>query len=258
MRVKSMNSARLRGFSTAALALTLGASMVACSDDGADESDNNNDGDSTPSASPSSSATDGGESSSGVLFGEACDQLPASGAGSEAEMAAVPVATAASTNPLLTQLTAAIDSVPGLSDQLNSAPALTVFAPVDTAFEDLPPEVSESLMADPETLLGPALAYHVVPERLEPSEVAGTHTTLSGDELVVKGDAESGVTAGGVDGTDATVVCGGVSTGNATVYLVDTVLMPTGMEGTTPQDMESAPMEGDGSSTSEDNMEMTP
>ena len=53
-----------------------------------------------------------------------------------------------------------------------------------------------------------------------PSMVAGEHETLAGDMLTVEGEGED-FTIG-----DATVVCGNVQTANATVYVVDQVLMP--------------------------------
>ncbi len=50
--------------------------------------------------------------------------------------------------------------------------------------------------------------------------MVGTHTTVQGAEVTVTGhDGELRV-------NDASVVCGGVQTANATVYLIDTVLMP--------------------------------
>ena len=42
--------------------------------------------------------------------------------------------------------------------------------------------------------------------------------------VTVEGDVEAGLT---VDGGAANVICGNVPTANATVYIIDTVLMPT-------------------------------
>ena len=55
---------------------------------------------------------------------------------------------------------------------------------------------------------------------LTPEDVAGTHKTLAGDEITVEGSGED-FTVG-----DAKVVCGNVQTSNATVYIIDGVLMP--------------------------------
>jgi len=50
--------------------------------------------------------------------------------------------------------------------------------------------------------------------------LAGTHKTLQGTTLTVKGSGEDFTVNG------AKVVCGNVQTANATVYLVDGVLSP--------------------------------
>ena len=64
------------------------------------------------------------------------------------------------------------------------------------------------------------LTYHVVSGRLSPEMLAGTHKTLQGTTLTVKGSGEDFTVNG------AKVVCGNVQTANATVYLVDGVLSP--------------------------------
>ena len=64
------------------------------------------------------------------------------------------------------------------------------------------------------------LTYHVVPGQASPSQVIGTHKTVQGGEVTVTGSGNN------LKVNDASVVCGGVRTANATVYLIDTVLMP--------------------------------
>lgn len=145
------------------------------------------------------------------------------GAGSVGGMAQDPVATAASNNPLLTTLTAAVSGQlnPGvdLVSTLNSD-EFTVFAPVDEAFEKIDPATIETLKTDSD-MLSTILTYHVVPGQLTPEEVVGTHMTVQGGELMVEGMGDD-LTVNG----ESMVVCGGVQTANATVYLIDTVLMP--------------------------------
>lgn len=161
------------------------------------------------------------------LVGPGCEgyaaQVP-DGAGSVAGMAEDPVATAASNNPLLTQLTAAVSGELNpdvdLVDTLNGG-EFTVFAPVDEAFEALDAETVEALKTDADLLSG-ILTYHVVEGQMGPDEVAGTHTTVNGAELMVEGEGDS-ITVG--EG-GAAVICGGVQTANATVYLIDSILMP--------------------------------
>lgn len=66
------------------------------------------------------------------------------------------------------------------------------------------------------------LTYHVVAGQLGPDEVAGTHKTVNGADVTVDGSGDA-ITVGE---DTANVICGGVKTANATVYLIDAVLMP--------------------------------
>lgn len=174
-----------------------------------------------------SEATDGAMDPAANLVGPGCEgyaeQVP-EGDGSVAGMAQDPVATAASNNPLLTQLTAAVSGELNpdvdLVDTLNGG-EFTVFAPVDEAFEALDAATVETLQTDADMLQG-ILTYHVVEGQLAPDEVAGTHTTVNGAELMVEGEGDA-ITVGE---EGAAVICGGVQTANATVYLIDAILMP--------------------------------
>lgn len=149
-----------------------------------------------------------------------------SGEGSVAGMAQDPVAVAASNNPLLKTLTAAVSGELNpdvdLVDTLNGA-EFTVFAPVDEAFAAIPEKDLNAVVEDADTLSS-VLTYHVVPGQIAPSDIPGSHTTVQGDEVEVTGSGDELMVNG------ATVVCGGVQTANATVYLVDTVLMPPAMK----------------------------
>ena len=145
------------------------------------------------------------------------------GAGSVVGMSTDPVAVAASNNPLLTTLTAAVSG--GLNPDVNLVDTLngsefTVFAPVDDAFAAIDPATIETLKTDSE-LLTSILTYHVVPGQVAPDAIVGTHTTVQGGTLEVTGSGDTLMV------NDANVICGGVHTANATVYLIDAVLMPT-------------------------------
>ena len=146
------------------------------------------------------------------------------GGGSIVGMAQDPVAVAASNNPLLTTLVAAVagqlNPDVNLVDTLNGS-EFTVFAPVDDAFAKLPAETVEALK-DPANakLLTSILTYHVVPGQILPADLAGELKTVEGDTVTVEGSGDS-LTVNG-----STVICGGVHTANATVYLIDTVLTP--------------------------------
>ncbi len=160
------------------------------------------------------------------LVGTGCaayaEQVP-TGPGSVTGMAQDPVAVAASNNPMLTTLTQALSGQlnpdVNLVDTLNSNPGLTVFAPTDDAFAKIDPATLESLKTDSD-LLTSILTYHVVEGQASPTTVAGDHKTL-------EGGSGSGTGAGpDLKVNDAGLVCGGVQTANATVYMIDTVLMP--------------------------------
>ncbi|MCL6535977.1 MAG: fasciclin domain-containing protein [Armatimonadetes bacterium] len=153
-------------------------------------------------------------------FGEACAAVPEEGAGSFEGMAQDPVATAASNNPVLSTLVTAVGEA-NLVDTLNGAENITVFAPTNDAFEALPKKTLKAAMNDPSGLLTQVLTYHVVGELLAPEDLAGEHETLQGETLTVEGSGESFTVNGG-----ATVVCGNVQTANATVYIIDQVLLP--------------------------------
>jgi uncharacterized surface protein with fasciclin (FAS1) repeats len=144
------------------------------------------------------------------------------GAGSVEGMAQDPVATAASNNPLLTTLVAAVSGQLNpevdLVDTLNGD-EFTVFAPVDEAFAAIDPATIEALKTDTATLSA-ILTYHVVPGQVAPDDIAGMHTTVQGSDLEVTGSGDALMV------NDANVICGGVQTANATVYLIDAVLMP--------------------------------
>src|SRR6202012_5172941 len=129
----------------------------------------------------------------------------------------VPVAIAASNNPQLTTLTAAISGK--LNPQVNLVDTLdngqyTVFAPTDAAFSKLPQATVDQLQTDA-PLLTKILTYHVVSGQLTPAQVAGTHPTLQGGSVNVTGSGN------GMRVNNAGVVCGGVQTANATVYMID-------------------------------------
>lgn len=172
----------------------------------------------TPSSTPSMDSAAG-------LVGPGCaDYAKAnpSGAGSIDGMAAAPVATAASGNPLLTTLVSAVSGKLNpkvdLVSTLNGG-EFTVFAPVDTAFAKIPAATVDTLKTN-DALLTKILTYHVVPGQLDPAAVVGKHVTVEKQEVTVTGSGDSLKVNG------ANVICGGVKTANATVYLIDSVLMP--------------------------------
>ena len=210
------------GLALSALALAVTASACGGSDDNSASAGAPASSASTPSASTTPSMSEAAT----AMVGPGCAayaKANPSGAGSIDGMAAAPVATAASGNPLLTTLVAAVSGKLNpkvdLVSTLNGG-EFTVFAPVDTAFAKIPAATVNTLKTN-DALLTKILTYHVVPGQIAPDEIDGTHATVEGQDVTVAGSGDA-IT---VNGT-SNVICGGVQTANATVYLIDTVLMP--------------------------------
>jgi uncharacterized surface protein with fasciclin (FAS1) repeats len=208
----------------ATAALTLALTGCGNSDEPAD----------TPAPPPTTGATTAPSTSAAAeqgvtaisdIYGPACAQVPTEGEGSAEGMVDDPVATAAGNNPLLSTLATAVEAA-GLVDTLNDPnAAYTVFAPANAAFEALPAGTLDTLLADPQGQLTEILTYHVVPERYDADALAeaGTVTTVQGDELVITGEPTELV----IDEQEqAAVLCGNIPTANATVFVIDQVLMP--------------------------------
>jgi uncharacterized surface protein with fasciclin (FAS1) repeats len=208
--MKRSSLRRTTGAAAAVLALSL--SLAACGDDADEPSSGSDD---TSSEAP---ADDEAEGAGAQTFGEGCTAIPTSGKGSFDGMVTDPVATAASNNPLLSTLVTAVGEA-GLGDTLNGSEALTVFAPTNDAFAAIPEADLAAVLADKD-LLTSILTYHVVGEQLDPEAVVGTQTSLQGAELTVEGDTD------GMTVQDANIICGNIPTANATVYVIDTVMMP--------------------------------
>jgi uncharacterized surface protein with fasciclin (FAS1) repeats len=195
----------------AALAGVLGLALLgaACT--------SNDTGTQTPAASPTTAAP----MTASAPFGAACPALPASGPGSLDALAQDPVATAAANTPDLSTLVTAVTKA-DLAGTLNSAEGITVFAPTNDAFSALPEATLDKALGDPKGLLTTVLTYHVVPGQLTPDQLAGSHKTLQGDTLEITGSGEEFTVNG-----NSSVVCGNLKTANATVYLIDQVLLPS-------------------------------
>ena len=180
------------------------------------------------STAPSSSAPSAAASSPAMTpstamsepFGAGCAAVPTSGKGSFDGMSSDPVATAASNNPALSTLVTAVTKA-GLGDTLNNAENITVFAPSNDAFAKIDKKTLNKVLAD-KAMLTAILTEHVVGQKLSPDMLAGEFKTLNPKQGVT-------VTGSGEDFTvngEAKVVCGNVQTANATVYIIDTVLLP--------------------------------
>ena len=204
--------------------------LAACSDSGSETSSGASDetteeagtttGETSMGETGTTTGASGSMTSTAAPFGDGCATVPEEGAGSFDGMAQDPVATAASNNPVLSTLVQAVGEA-GLVDTLNGAGQITVFAPTNDAFAALPKKTLNGAMADPSGLLTTVLTYPVIGERLAPEDLAGELETLQGSTLEVEGSVESFTVNG-----EAAVICGNVQTANATVYIIDEVLLP--------------------------------
>jgi uncharacterized surface protein with fasciclin (FAS1) repeats len=105
-----------------------------------------------------------------------------------------------------------------LVDTLNGG-QFTVFAPTNDAFAKIDAATLDKLKTDA-ALLTSILTYHVVPGQAGPDQVVGTHKTVNGADLTVGGSGDH------LTVNNANVVCGGITATNATIYLIDSVLLP--------------------------------
>lgn len=226
------NVARILGLF---LALVLIGAACSSDDDGGDTASSGETtettvaDDSSEAASDDTMATDD-TAAEAVDSAEICDtdglvEAVESGPeeGTLAGMTDDPVGTAASSNPVLTTLVSAVSEAE-LVDTLNSAEALTVFAPTDCAFAEFDQATLEAAMADPTGLLTTVLGFHVIPERLSSDDLAGMTelTTFTGETLPIEVDGD---TISLNDG-QATVQVPDIETANATVFLIDAVMVP--------------------------------
>jgi len=143
--------------------------------------------------------------------GSACAGVPAS-------LEREPVGTALAKIPELSTLAKAAKRT-GLVEKIDTVEDATLFAPVGKAFDKALDGKIKKLMKD-QRAVGSLLGYHMVQGRTPRSGLRGKLTNLQGDTLVVKGSPERAKVNG------ARVICGELSTRNATVYLIDKVLLP--------------------------------
>jgi uncharacterized surface protein with fasciclin (FAS1) repeats len=153
-------------------------------------------------------------------FGPGCGFLHKRGPGSKAALATSPVGAALSQAPALSELAHAIERA-GLTRMLNTASALTLFAPDDAAFDALGAGNLQALLATRPDLVR-VLKFHLVAGRVAPAELAKRHvfTTVAGTKLYL---ARFGKSLGV---NNAAVTCGNIQTSNATLYVVNRVVIP--------------------------------
>jgi uncharacterized surface protein with fasciclin (FAS1) repeats len=227
---RTTHPARRRLAAAVSILALAGVGLAACSDDeSADTSSSDTTESTTTTASDDMGSSDDmngddmeADEMAAEPSGPACAAVPAEGSGSFTGMAQDPAATAASNNPELSTLVTAVQTA-GLVDTLNGDGPFTIFAPANAAFEAIPADTLQAVLADQEQLTS-ILTYHVIAgEQLSADELVeqGSAVTVQGDELQFSDEGGSLM----VNGT-ATGVCVDVPTANATVHIIDAVLMP--------------------------------
>lgn len=211
------NRRRLAGVVIAATAL----SMSACSND-----DTMNDA--TSEAATTASETSADETTTMTQEGpsgpgcSAYAEAHPDGPASLETISGQNIADALPNIPELSTLTAALTGE--LNSDVNLVATLqdgewTIFAPTDEAFAKVDDDTVEALKDDAE-LLNTVLTYHVVDGQAGLDAIEGEHTTVAGEKITVTADGDE------MKVNDSKITCGGISTKNATVYLIDSVLMP--------------------------------
>jgi uncharacterized surface protein with fasciclin (FAS1) repeats len=157
----------------------------------------------------------------GRTFGTGCAQLPrTAGAGSRRGLPRLPVATAIARVPALSELSRAI-RLAGLTRLLNTAPALTVFAPENSAFQALGSSNLQALFTT-RSDLAPVVKFQIVAGRVRPAELYRQRVldTLGGTKIYPARAVPTYYVNNG------SITCGNLKTANATVYIVNQVLIP--------------------------------
>jgi transforming growth factor-beta-induced protein len=127
-----------------------------------------------------------------------------------------------SSSPDHTILTAAVDAAGADVALSDDGIDITLFAPTDEAFAALPPGTIEALLEDPEGLLSDILAYHVLLESFESSELFDGQViaTALGQDVTVT------INGDGVFINDAKVIIADLLASNGVVHVIDAVLLP--------------------------------
>ena len=124
----------------------------------------------------------------------------------------------------LSTLVAALEAA-DLVGTLEGPGPFTVFAPDDDAFAALPEGVLEALLLpENQDVLIEVLTYHVLPASVFAEEVT------DGEVATVQGDVVTLSTADGVTVNGAAVKVPDVLASNGVIHVIDTVLLPPGLD----------------------------
>lgn len=128
------------------------------------------------------------------------------------------VETASTSGSFKTFLAAA--KAAGMDETLKNSGPYTVFAPSDSAFNQLPPGTVSSLMKD-KAKLAEMLAHHVIPGKVTVADVKpGKVQTIQGDTVTLKSDN------GKVTVENANVIQSDMMADNGVIHEIDAVVLP--------------------------------
>jgi uncharacterized surface protein with fasciclin (FAS1) repeats len=120
-------------------------------------------------------------------------------------------------NPDFSTLVAAVTAA-GLVEALSSPGPFTVFAPLNSAFEKLPPGTVTTLVQNPPQL-GRILKYHVVSGKFMKADLIGVKEMMSLEGTVIRMDF------GKNEVKNATVVMADVEASNGVIHVIDGVIL---------------------------------
>ncbi|HVB45868.1 MAG TPA: fasciclin domain-containing protein [Streptosporangiaceae bacterium] len=145
--------------------------------------------------------------------------IPNTGPGSFTSLSTQQAVAAVASNPQFSVFVAAIRKA-ALENRYNSSQAITLFVPENSAFAGLSASDIKLLRTPGE--VQKIIKYHVVASRITPEQISagGRVTTLEGGSIELS-KAGSDYLVGG-----ATVLCGNIATANATIYIINKVLLP--------------------------------
>ena len=149
---------------------------------------------------------------------------PSASASMPAETMPGTIVDVASSTDGFSTLTAAITAA-GLTETLSGTGPFTVFAPTDAAFAALPAGVLDALLLPAnKDLLVKILTYHVISGQVMAADIKdGAVATVEGDTVALS-------TASGVTVNGAKVTTADVPAGNGVIHVIDTVLLPPGVD----------------------------
>lgn len=182
----------------------------------------------TPAHPPAPAQSSPGATTINDVFGTGCGRLPIAGqAGSLTAMARETAAAAIASTPALHDFAAALRATP-TDSRLNGDRGLTVFAPDNDAFDKLHHRIGDDafahLSADYDQ--GSFVPHHIVNQRLTRDNLtrAGAVQVSDGDRLAIT-DGAAAMTIADAGLPPARVVCGNIPTTNATLFIIDSVLV---------------------------------